>query len=94
MEWAPAGGMSLRGPLGFQLVTQRAVIAALEPPFLSLPLPCLDQVPQTAGSLCRRFPAFRAAAIPLHPELVLPLARNRQPGEFILYRLSHLVRIK
>ena len=73
----------------FELVAQRVVIAALQPAFLALALPRLYQVLQTAGALGGRFAALGAAAISLHPQLVLTLARNREVRELVLNRSSH-----
>jgi hypothetical protein len=75
----------------FEAVAQGAVVAAFEAAFLALPFARLHQVLQATGPLHGGFTAFRAPVVPLHPQLVLALPRNRQPGEFILYRLSHLL---
>jgi hypothetical protein len=70
-------------------VTQRAIVALFETPFLALALAGLDQVHQTPRTLDRRFAALGAAVGELHPQLVLPLPRNRQVGELIFNPSSH-----
>ena len=49
-----------------KLVTERAVITALQTTFLALPFARLNQVLQAARALQRRLAALGAALIPLH----------------------------
>jgi hypothetical protein len=58
---------------GLKLVTERAVIAALKPAFLALPLASLDQVFETPGTLHRLLTALRASLISLHAQLIFAL---------------------
>jgi hypothetical protein len=44
---------------------------------------------QTTRALHRGLTALRAALVALHPQLILPLPRNRQTGELILDPSSH-----
>jgi hypothetical protein len=85
----PGGLLALLPDCGFEAITQRAVVAALEASFLALPLPGLDQVLQTARALDSRFTALGAAPIPLHAQLIFPLPRDRQICEFVFDSLSH-----
>jgi hypothetical protein len=75
----------------FQFVAERAVIAAFQAALAALTLAGFDQVFQTPRAFDRRFPAFGAAAIALHAQLVFPLARDGQRREFVLYPCSHVV---
>jgi hypothetical protein len=75
----------------FELVAERAVIAALEPAFGPLPFPRSDEMFQASRSLGGRLAAFGAPAIALHAQLVLALPGNRQVRELILDPLSHLL---
>ena len=74
----------------FEPVTQRVVIAAFEASLFTLTFSSFHQVLQAAGTLGSRFSAFGAAAFALLPQLILSLARDRQVGEFIFYRSSHV----
>ncbi len=76
---------------GFQLVTERAVIAALEAAFFSLTLPGFNQVLETSGTLNSRFAALSASLVSLHAQLVFALPRNRQIRELVFYAFSHSV---
>jgi len=70
------------------------VVAALEPSLLALTLARFHQVFQAAGSLDRRFSAFRAAALALHAQLVFPLPGNPQVREFVFNPFSHVIRFQ
>lgn len=78
----------------FQPVAQRAVIAALEAPFLTLALSRLDQVLQTPRALHCGLPALSAAPVALHSQLVFPLPRNRQASELVFNAFSHFVLLR
>jgi hypothetical protein len=73
----------------FQPVAQRALVAALEAPFLTLALSRFDQVFQTPRTLYRRLPALSAAPVALHSQLVFPLPRNWQARELVFDAFSH-----
>jgi len=83
----PAEGAVQRFPL--QLVTQGAVITTFQTTLFPLAFARGNQVFQAARSLRRRFAAFRAALIPLHPKLVFALARNGQLRELVQDAGSH-----
>jgi hypothetical protein len=80
-------------PGGGEFVTQGVIVAPLKAAFLSLALARFDQMLQASGSLRYWFTAFRAAAVPLHPQLVFPLPRNRQVGELIDNSVSHGIQV-
>ena len=89
-----SGGTARKGRDGslsgsFELVAQRVIIAALQPAFLALALPGFYKVLQTARALSSRLTALCAAAVSLHPQLILTLARNRQVRKLVLNRSSH-----
>ena len=59
--------------------------------FLSLALAGFYQMFQTTRPLDGRLTALRAAPVPLHAELIFPLARNRQISELVLNAFSHFI---
>jgi hypothetical protein len=74
-----------------ETVTERVVITALQPAFFTLAFARFDQVFQAARALLGWRAAFGAPIVALHAELVLPLTRNLQVRELVLYAFSHFV---
>jgi hypothetical protein len=76
---------------GLKPVTESIVVTAFQPALLALAFTRFDQVFQTARALLGGRSAFGAPVVALHAELVLPLPRDFQVRELVLYTFSHFV---
>jgi hypothetical protein len=75
-------------PQRLQLIRSGSEIASDRAELISLTFPRGEKVFQAKVGRAPRLPADDAQAIPLMPQLTLPLPGNRQVGEFILNFLS------
>src|SRR6266849_11039991 len=73
----------------FESVAKRVIITALKPALGTLSLARFDQVLEATRALNGWLAAFSAAFVSLHPQLIFPLAGDRQLRKFILNSLSH-----
>ena len=62
--------------LPLQLVAQRPVVTPLQTALFALSFTRLDKVLQAARAFGGWLPAFRAALVPLHAQLILALPRD------------------
>jgi hypothetical protein len=73
-----------RRPQRFQLIRSGSEVAFDRAELISLAFPGGEKVFQAKVGRAPRLPANNTQAIPLTPQLTLPLPGNRQGGEFIL----------